>query len=156
MPDFIYSKVLYMQVGETGLGKTTFIQNLHAALQPDAPAPPVHAEPNSAHEVFEVNPDLLTTEVIIQNGHVRCHYLLQVCQLLQQISCMPTLVGWSTFLAPLVSLATPVSLEPTCVSGTTCVLGTPCVPCTTCVPCNNSSLAPPVSLAPTYVSSDAC
>lgn len=71
-----------IQVGEAGLGKTTFIQNLQAALQPDAPAPSGNPQQGNAAEVlqlFEEKPELFSTEVVIQNGNVQCHYLLQVC-----------------------------------------------------------------------------
>lgn len=69
-------------MGEAGLGKTTFIQNLLAALQPDGPPPAVdalHAAGADMTQLFKDNPEALSTEVIIQNGNVRCHYLLQVC-----------------------------------------------------------------------------
>lgn len=73
-----YLKVIV--VGEAGLGKTTFIQNLLAALQPDGPPPAVdalHAAGADMAQLFKDNPEALSTEVIIQNGNVRCHYLLQ-------------------------------------------------------------------------------
>ena len=68
-----------LQVGEKGLGKTTFLQNLQAALQPDAPpAPTQHGSSSTAQELFQDMPELLCTQVVIQNGNVRCHYMLQV------------------------------------------------------------------------------
>ena len=71
-----------MQVGERGLGKTTFIQNLQAALQPDAAAAAAgQPEPSESADIcalFEDAPEQLSTQVVITNGAVRCHYLLQV------------------------------------------------------------------------------
>lgn len=71
----------YMQVGEAGLGKTTFIQNLQAALQPELPSPrSPHPEPEpvNLYEVFKHSPEQLCAEVIISTDSSRFHYLLQV------------------------------------------------------------------------------
>lgn len=67
------------QVGESGLGKTTFIQNLQATFQPDAPpTTPTHGEPADPYELFEQSPQDMCTEVTINNATSKFHYLLQV------------------------------------------------------------------------------
>ena len=76
-------KVAVMQVGEAGLGKSTFIQNLQAAFQPELPSPrspatqPQADSPN-LYEVFKHSPEQLCTEVTINTDASRFHYLLQV------------------------------------------------------------------------------
>ncbi|KAL3141918.1 hypothetical protein ABBQ32_004572 [Trebouxia sp. C0010 RCD-2024] len=74
-----YLKVIV--VGESGLGKTTFIENLRSAFQPDSPIRPRSPSGTGAteniYEVFEQSPEQLCTEVIIDNGSSKFHYLLQ-------------------------------------------------------------------------------
>ncbi|KAL0048569.1 hypothetical protein WJX82_006030 [Trebouxia sp. C0006] len=68
-------------VGEAGLGKTTFVQNLQAAFQPDGPSTPRVAptqdESDNIYELFEQSPQQLCTEVTINTETSKFHYLLQ-------------------------------------------------------------------------------
>lgn len=70
------------QVGEAGLGKTTFVQNLQAAFQPDGPSHPSVApsqdEGANIYELFEQSPQELCTEVTVNTETSKFHYLLQV------------------------------------------------------------------------------
>ena len=74
---------MVMQVGEAGLGKSTFINNLQAAFQPELPSPrspatQPQAETPNLYEVFKHSPEQLCTEVTINTDASRFHYLLQV------------------------------------------------------------------------------
>ena len=75
-----------VQVGESGLGKTTFIQNLKSAFQPDSPSsariPLGLGAAADMYETFEHSPEQLCTEVAIDNGCSKFHYYLQVTSLL--------------------------------------------------------------------------
>ncbi|KAL0043126.1 hypothetical protein WJX79_009877 [Trebouxia sp. C0005] len=68
-------------VGEAGLGKTTFVQNLQAAFQPDGPSHPSVApsqdEGANIYELFEQSPQELCTEVTVNTETSKFHYLLQ-------------------------------------------------------------------------------
>lgn len=77
-----------VQVGESGLGKTTFIENLKSAFQPDSPSsarvPVGLAAAANVYETFEHSPELLCTEVTIDNASSKFHYFIQVTSLLLQ------------------------------------------------------------------------
>ncbi|DBA76352.1 TPA: hypothetical protein ACH3X1_010063 [Trebouxia sp. C0004] len=68
-------------VGEAGLGKTTFVQNLQAAFQPDGPSTsrvaPTQDEGANIYELFEQSPQELCTEVTVNTATSKFHYLLQ-------------------------------------------------------------------------------
>ena len=87
-----------LQVGESGLGKSTFIENLQSAFQPGSPSSARSssglAETLNTYEVFEQSPELLCTEITINNGTSRFHYFLQVS--LSQLSPDSTLPALCT------------------------------------------------------------
>ncbi|PRW59161.1 septin GTPase [Chlorella sorokiniana] len=72
-----YMKILL--VGESGLGKTTFIRNLFAAYARDASFPINDAGGPNARRVFAENPEALCTEIVLQDSEhkVYYHYLVQ-------------------------------------------------------------------------------
>lgn len=72
-----YMKILL--VGESGLGKTTFVRNLFAAYARDASFPVNDASMPNAQRIFADNPELLCTEIVLQDteNKVYFHYLVQ-------------------------------------------------------------------------------
>lgn len=74
-----------LQAGESGLGKTTFIENLKSAFQPDSPSstrsPVGLGTAADTYATFEHSPEQLCTEVTLENGSSKFHYFLQVTSL---------------------------------------------------------------------------
>lgn len=74
-----------LQAGESGLGKTTFIDNLRSAFQPDSPSstssPLALGSAADTYATFEHSPEQLCTEVTLENGSSKFHYFLQVTSL---------------------------------------------------------------------------
>lgn len=78
-PQWVDRYMKIMVVGESGMGKTTFIKNLFAAYAQDPDLKVNDASPPTSRETFTTNPDKLCTEIVVADeSHLqRFHYLVQ-------------------------------------------------------------------------------
>ncbi|KAI3438983.1 hypothetical protein D9Q98_001397 [Chlorella vulgaris] len=78
-PQWTHKYMKLLLVGESGLGKTTFVRNLFAAYARDASFPVNDASTPNAPQIFVEKPQALCTEIVLQDSDnkVYFHYLVQ-------------------------------------------------------------------------------